>query len=85
MNTLRTPLIKIGNSRGIRIPRLLISQIGFEKEVEITVQPGALVIRPIGRSRQGWEEHFRSMSEHGDDRMFDGLVSTQWDEKDWEW
>lgn len=83
-NTLRTQIVSIGNSRGIRIPKLLIRQIGFEKEVEITVQDNALLIRPVGRARQGWKEQYRLMAEHGDDHLLDDLSPTKWDEEEWE-
>ena len=87
MNTsLRTRIIKIGNSQGIRIPKLLLDQLGWDEEVELAVQEDQLVIRPIRHPRYGWDEQFRMMAEHGDDRLLDEVVSlTQWDADEWEW
>jgi antitoxin MazE len=85
MNTVRTQVIKIGNSRGIRIPKTLIDQVKLGNEVEIAVQPGQLVIRPVSRPREGWEEQFRAMAEHGDDQLLDKPISTKWDRSDWVW
>jgi len=85
MNTVRTQLIKIGNSRGIRIPKPLIDQAKLGNEVEIAVQRGHLVIRPVSHPRQGWEEQFRAMAEHGDDQLLDKPVPTKWDRSDWVW
>jgi antitoxin MazE len=85
MNTVRTQLIKIGNSRGIRIPKTLIDQVKLGNEVEIAVQRGQLVIRPVSRPRSGWEEQFRAMAEQGDDQLLDKPVSTKWDRSDWVW
>jgi antitoxin MazE len=83
---LRTRIIKIGNSQGIRIPKLLLDQLGFDEEVELAVQEDQLVIRPIRHPRYGWDEQFRMMAEHGDDRLLDEVVSlTQWDADEWEW
>jgi antitoxin MazE len=83
---LRTRIIKIGNSQGIRIPKLLLDQLGLD-EVELAVQEDQLVIRPIRHPRYGWDEQFRMMAEHGDDRLLDEAVVsfTQWDADEWEW
>lgn len=70
-STVKTQIIKIGNSRGIRIPKLLLEQAGLGAEVEISVQRDQLVIRPAARPRHGWDEQFRAMAECGDDRLLD--------------
>jgi antitoxin MazE len=85
MKAIRTEIIRIGNSRGIRIPKILIDQLGLDKEVEISVQRDRLVIRPAQRPRAHWGEQFRVMGERGDDRLLDDLTPTQWDQDEWEW
>ncbi len=85
MNVVKTPIIKIGNSRGIRIPKLLIDQVRLGDEVEITVHRDQLVIRPTSRPRYGWDEQFRAMSERNDDRLLDEPVLTRWDVSEWKW
>jgi antitoxin MazE len=82
-----THIIKIGNSQGIRIPKLLLDQIGLDEEAELAVQEDRLVIRPIRRPRHSWDEQFRMMAERGDDRLLDEAVVglTQWDADEWEW
>ena len=85
MNALKTPIIKIGNSRGIRLPKLLIDQLGFGNEVEISVQRDQLIIRPASSPRYDWDEQFRVMAEQGDDRLLDEPVATQWDTSEWTW
>ena len=72
--SLTTRIIKIGNSQGIRIPKLLLDQIGLDGEVELAVQEDQQVIRPIRRPRDGWDEQFRMMAEHGDDQLLDEPV-----------
>jgi len=84
-SVLKTHIIRIGNSRGIRIPKACLDQLGLHGEVELAVQPDRLVIRPARRPRQGWEEQFRSMASHGDDRLLDEAAPTAWDETEWEW
>lgn len=85
MNTIRTQVIKIGNSRGIRIPKLFIDQAKLGNEVEIAVQRGMLVIRPTARPRNGWAEQFRMMAQYGDDHLPDKPLTTKWDKNEWAW
>jgi antitoxin MazE len=86
MNTIKTKIVKIGNSQGIRIPKLLLDQTNFGKEVELELQDNRIVIRSSYPSRHGWEEQFKLMAEQGDDRLLDGPIpQSSWDEEDWEW
>lgn len=84
-NTTVTPLIKIGNSRGIRIPKVMIEQLGLEDGVALTIEEGRLVITPAVHPRAGWEEQFKAMHEAGDDQLLDEYVPTQFDLEEWEW
>jgi len=83
MNVIHTQIVKIGNSRGVCLPKLLIEQMGFNNEVEIVVQQGQLVLRPITRPRRDWEEQFRAMAKYGDDNLLDEPVSIKWDRSNW--
>jgi len=84
-NTIRSKVVNIGNSRGIRIPRALLEQAGLEDEVEMTVQDDQLIIRSAHRPRQGWEAQFASMAQLGDDRLLTEYLPTLWDEEEWAW
>ncbi|MBM3133212.1 MAG: AbrB/MazE/SpoVT family DNA-binding domain-containing protein [Chloroflexi bacterium] len=83
----RTRVVKIGNSRGIRIPKILLDQTGLGDEIEIEVQGDQLIVRPVRGPRQGWDERFAEMASRGDDRLLDSeIVSlTGWDKDEWEW
>ncbi|MGO8670768.1 MAG: AbrB/MazE/SpoVT family DNA-binding domain-containing protein [Capsulimonadaceae bacterium] len=83
----KTRLIKIGKSHGIRIPKLLIDQLGLTGEVEIEAQAGQIVIRPARTARNGWDEQFQAMARVGDDRLMDGetMAATEWEAGEWEW
>ena len=88
--TVRTRIVRIGNSQGVRIPKPLLEQSGVGSEVEIEAQDHQLVIRPAKAKRhprEGWEEEFRIMAERGEDRLPDWDVPTlnSWDEREWEW
>ena len=80
---MKTRIVRIGNSQGVRIPRPLLEQSGLGDEVELEVQDGQIVIRAVQRHpRAGWEADFQRMAEHGDDALLDGDVSvtTEWDD-----
>ncbi len=54
---MKAVLRKMGNSHGVIIPKALISQFGFDKEVEMRVTPTGLIIeKPKAPLREGWEE-----------------------------
>lgn len=86
--TLKTRIVKIGNSHGIRIPKLLLEQVGLTGQIEVEVQPDHLVLRPMPeQTRQGWEEQYQAMAAQGDDRLLDAetVSASQWDEAEWQW
>jgi antitoxin MazE len=83
---IRTRIVKIGNSQGIRIPKLLLEQSGIQAEVEIEVEGDHLTIRTAPRLRAGWDEAFAAMAQQQDDRLLDDDVNhTDWDQVEWEW
>ena len=82
----KSRIVKIGNSHGIRIPKLLLEQAGLGSEVEMEAQDDQLVIRAAHGPRAGWDEQFKLMAKSGDDKLLDGAPSlTQWDDKEWTW
>ncbi|MBI1902603.1 MAG: AbrB/MazE/SpoVT family DNA-binding domain-containing protein [Planctomycetia bacterium] len=86
VNRMRTRIVAIGNSRGIRIPKPLLEQTGLSGEVEICAEDGSLVIRCARRPRAGWAEAFRHMADRGDDAPLDAPPSlTRFDEEEWQW
>ena len=84
---MKTHIIKIGNSQGVRIPKMLLEQSGLGAEVELEVQESQIIIRSISRPRQGWDEAFRAMAEQHDDHLLapDFTGHTHWDEHEWQW
>ncbi len=83
----KTNIVKIGNSQGIRIPKLLLRQLQLTRDVELTVKHNQLVIKSSQHPRQGWDEQFRQMAERRDDRLLDkdAVSLTQWDQDEWQW
>ncbi len=83
--SIRTRIVRIGNSQGIRIPKTLLEQSGICSEVEIEVQGDQLTIRAASQLRNGWETAFASMSAQRDDILLDEATTTDWDQIEWEW
>ncbi len=83
---LKTRIVRIGNSQGVRIPKLFLEHMRVGEEVELELQPDQIVIRRVRRPREGWEHAFQAMAEQRDDQLLDGdLPSTSWDADEWEW
>ena len=86
-NAVRTRLIRIGNSQGIRIPKALVEQAGLRDTVEIRLEESRLVISAAQHPRSGWEEAFQAMAAQHDDALLDAkdLAQTTWDLTEWQW
>ncbi len=84
---MKTKLVRIGNSRGIRLPKTILQQCGFEDIVELDVHDGCVVIRPAHAARSDWDQMFAEMVKHGDDSALDNdsRLRMEWDETEWRW
>jgi len=82
---MKTHLVRIGNSRGVRLPKPLIAQAGLTEEVELCVQGGAIVIACVAVAHSGWADAARKMRQCKDDRLLDPLTPTRFDDEEWEW
>ena len=83
---MRTRIIRIGNSQGVRIPKLYLEQSRLGEQVLLEVQNNEIVIRSARPPRQGWAEAAKEMAARGEDELLDqGFSHTSWDEEEWEW
>lgn len=66
---MRTAIRKIGNSQGVLIPKPLLAEAGLEAGVDMSVENGALVLRPAppAKLRAGWAEAAQVLAKAGDD------------------
>ena len=79
---MRTQLIAIGNSRGVRIPKAVLVSTGLSGEVDMEVRGNEITIR-AANPRQDWDKAFAVAS--GDARMVWPEAATNWDRTEWEW
>lgn len=66
---METAIIKIGNSKGLRLSKTILDQYNIKDKVEIILEMGQIVIKPIEVPRKNWEAAFEKMSIEGDDKM----------------
>lgn len=84
---MKTNIVRIGNSKGIRLPKSVLAQCHLKDTVEIEVNDNVLTIRPVHTTRSGWSETFAAMAQHKDDRLLDedNTLATAWDRSEWRW
>jgi len=62
-------VVRIGNSRGIRLPKKVLHELNIEDEVELIVHKDSLIIKGVKKMpRQGWSKAFAEMSVEGADK-----------------
>lgn len=82
---MRTHLIRVGNSRGIRLPKPLISQAKLTDEVELHIKDGAIVIENASSPRKDWATAAKALHDRAEDALLMPSNPTSFDEKDWTW
>ncbi|MBI1746121.1 MAG: AbrB/MazE/SpoVT family DNA-binding domain-containing protein [Acidobacteria bacterium] len=80
---MKARLVQIGNSRGVRLPKPLIEEVGLSDEVELRVREGAIVILPARAPRDGWAAAAQALHEQGEGGLLDSPTLTRFDEEDW--
>lgn len=82
---MRLELTRIGNSRGVRIPKPIIEQCGLHDLVEARVSPEGLVLSPYRAPRHGWEQAF-SVSNAPEERLvLEQVAPNTFDIEEWRW
>ena len=83
---MRAEIIRIGNSRGLRIPKAVLEQCGMKTIVDLRVKDHSLIITPYEDARAGWEENFKLMAKNKDDTLLDAeSLSHPLEEDEWQW
>ena len=81
---MKSQIIQIGNSQGIRIPKVLLEDSRISGEVDLELHPDGILIRKAQRARAGWEDAFRVMAENDDDEL-DASFATTFEKQEWQW
>ena len=80
---MQVPVIKIGNSRGIRLNKALLELYGIGEAVELKLEQKQIVIKPVSEPRKGWEKSFKEMADKGDDELLFDDVFHDEDFEEW--
>jgi len=62
-------IIQIGNSKGFRLSKTLIEKYNIKDKVELILEKGQMILKPIPSPRKDWEKAFKEMNENGDDQL----------------
>ena len=80
---------KFGNSAGVVIPKLLLTEIGAKvgDDIDIGVQDGRIVIELVAKKnpREGWAEAAAAIAAAGDDELVLGDFPNDFDDEEWVW
>ena len=82
---MQAQIVKIGNSKGVRIPKVLLEDLNLKGLVELTKTDQGLLISP-DKPRSGWSEAFAGAAGKSDKSNQELLdLQNEWDEKEWQW
>lgn len=82
---MKAHIVRIGNSKGIRLPKTLLQEAQLEDEVELQAEPGRILISKSAQPRAGWADAARRMRAQGEDALLDPPTATRFDKEDWKW
>ena len=63
-------IIKIGNSKGFRLPKTILEKYNISDKIELILEKGQIILKPISEPRKGWDKAFKKMNKEGDDQLF---------------
>ena len=81
---MKTQIIQIGNSQGIRIPKVLLEESRISGEVDVELHPEGILVRNAQKPRSGWDEAFKAMAENEDGDLNE-TTQTTFERKEWQW
>lgn len=82
---MKSRIVRIGNSQGVRLPRPLLEQAGLGDDVVLRASPGRIVIEAARAPRAGWASAARAMHAGADDQLLGAPAPTRFDREEWEW
>lgn len=83
-SAVKARIVSVGNSQGVRIPKLLLEQAGLTADVELVAEPGRIIIAAPRRMRAGWADAAARLHAAGEDRLRD-TPTPSFDDEEWSW
>jgi antitoxin MazE len=82
--TVRAKLVRIGNSKGLRLPKAVVEACGLENDVLLEARRGRLIVKPAAAPRRDWDQRFQRVRARPGDALIETPPSS-WDRTEWEW
>lgn len=76
-------IIKIGNSKGLRLSKTILDKYNIKDKVEIILEMGQIILKPIELPRKNWANAFEKMHNEDDDKMLINDVFNDEDLEEW--
>ena len=54
-------VVQIGNSKGIRFSKTILEKYNIRDKVDMILEKGQIIIKPLSKPRKGWEKAFMEM------------------------
>jgi antitoxin MazE len=80
---METPIIKIGNSKGLRLSKTILEKYNIKDKVELILEKDMIILKPISTPRKNWEAEFKAMNVNGDDKLLMNDVFEDENLEDW--
>ena len=76
-------IIKIGNSKGIRLKKSILERYNIRDKVELILERGRIILKPVSQPKQGWDAAFKKMHDSQEDHllmpdMFQEEIDEEW-------
>lgn len=85
---MQVSVVKIGNSKGIRIPKKVLDQCQVDDVLELSVKNNAILLKPVHKKpREGWAEAIEEANKkYGEEELdHEWLDADLLHDKDWQW
>lgn len=80
---METSIIQIGNSKGLRLSKEILERYNIQDKVELILEKGRIVLKPIAKPRKGWDKSFEKMAKNNDDKLLIDDVFSDEDFEQW--
>lgn len=82
---MKAQIIQIGNSQGIRIPKMMLEETRLSGEVELEVHSDGLLIRSVQKPRGTWDAAFKALADADDDQPLQSAPGGRFESGEWKW
>jgi len=82
---MKAQIIQIGNSQGVRIPKVILEESKLAGEVELEVHKDGILIRSTQKPRADWDVMFKALADSEDDHLLESNPATVFEKKEWQW